>query len=86
MTDFFTASQLAVHLSQAKSVPVQHISEGVSMLTLAISNLTTAVIAGGLAWYIRGRGMTGVKIDIDNMKKEVQALKDKISGQVQTVV
>ena len=56
------------------------------MLTLAISNLTTAVIAGGLAWYIRGRGMTGVKIDIDNMKKEVQALKDKISGQVQTVV
>ena len=49
------------------------------MLTLAISNLTTAVVAAGLAWYIRGRGMTGVKIDIANAQNEIEKLKSQIA-------
>ena len=55
-----------------------HIAQGISMLTLVISNITTAVVAAGLAWYIRGRGMTGVKIDIANAQNEIEKLKSQI--------
>ena len=65
----------ASHVAQC----APHIAQGVSMLTLAISNLTTAVVAAGLAWYIRGRGMTGVKIDIANAQNEIEKLKSQIA-------
>jgi hypothetical protein len=54
---------------------------GYSMLTLVISNLSTAIVAGGLAWYIRGRGLAGVKIDLDNIKMDIANLKGKLSAQ-----
>lgn len=45
-----------------------------------ISPVVTLLIGGGLGWYIRGRGMAGVQIDLNNVKNEVEALKTKITS------
>jgi hypothetical protein len=55
------------------------IKQGISMLTLLISNVSTAIVVGGLAWYIRGRGFAGVQIDINNIKTDIENLKAKIA-------
>lgn len=43
-----------------------------------ISHVIALALGGGIGWYIRGRGMTGVKIDLDNAKKEITDLKSKL--------
>jgi len=65
---------VAKHVAHA--VPV--IKQGFSMLTLFISNLITAVIFGGGAWYARGRGWFGVKVDLTNAKNAVSNEVSKI--------
>jgi len=50
------------------------ITEGMSMLTLLISNAVTALISVGISWYISHRGMAGVKIDLNNAKNEILKL------------
>lgn len=55
-------------------------AQGFSMLTLVISNLVSAAIAGGGAWYVRGRGFAGVKTDVATIKADVSNLKEKIHG------
>lgn len=52
--------------------------------TLAIASLVSAAVAAGMAWYVRGRGIQGVKNDMANAQNEVIALKAKISDQVAT--
>lgn len=54
------------------------VTQGYSMLTLMITNAVTAVVMGGLGYYIKGRGMAGVNIDIANIKTDVLNLKNKI--------
>jgi hypothetical protein len=44
-----------------------------------IFSAVSAGVAGGLAWYIRGRGLTGVSIDISNIKNDIENLKAKVS-------
>ncbi len=61
------------------SVPhIQYIMTGVSYMTAIISSLITAGIGFGLGWYVKGRGMTGVKNDLNNVKNDVEALKAKV--------
>ena len=68
---------VAKHVTNiAHAVPV--IKQGFSMLTLFISNLITAVIFGGGAWYARGRGWFGVKVDLTNAKNAVSNEVSKI--------
>lgn len=59
---------------------IQTIQTGFSMLTMLISNAVTAGVMFGLGWYIRGRGMAGVKIDLDNIKMDIANLKSKLSA------
>ena len=66
MADFAHAAHAAVS--------VKSITQGVSMLTLLISNAVTAAVSVGISWYISKRGMAGVKIDLDNAKKEIEKL------------
>lgn len=58
------------------------IMQGYSIMEMLISSLVSAAVAGGLAWYIRGRGMTGVAIDISNIKNDIENLKAKVSPAV----
>lgn len=55
------------------------ITAGFSFTSILISNFVAAVIAGAIAWYVKGRGMSGVKIDLDNVKTDVENLKTKIT-------
>lgn len=59
---------------------IHTIQTGVSTLTAFISSLVSAAVAGGLGWYIRGRGMTGVQIDLKNIKTDIENLKNRVSG------
>lgn len=72
-------SQLPHHIQHIK--PMAHaVVTGVPMLYTAISSLASMGIGFGLGWYIKGRGMTGVKIDIGNIKTDIENLKAKLSA------
>lgn len=72
-------SQLPHHIQHIK--PMAHaVVTGVPMLYTAISSLVSMGIGFGLGWYIKGRGMTGVKIDIGNIKTDIENLKAKLSA------
>lgn len=86
MADMFTVADTVPHVvhhvkhaTHYAAVAAPVVSQGVSMLTILTSNLATAVVAAGLAWYIRGRGMTGVKIDIANAQAEIAKIKAQIA-------
>lgn len=51
---------------------------GVSTLTELIIGSIAVAIAFALGWYIKGRGMAGVQIDVANIKTDVLNLKNKI--------
>ena len=70
------------HAAKKVIMAAPEIKQGISMLTLLASNGLTMLVSAGLAWYIRGRGMTGVKIDMDNAKNEINKLKDQVSALV----
>jgi len=66
------------HVKQvAEVVPI--IKQGYSMLTLILSNLASAALAGGLSWYVSRRGVNGVKTDLNNAKKEIEDIKSKLN-------
>lgn len=67
------------HIAHHAASVAPIVKQGVSMLTILISNLVSAAVAGGLTWYIRGRGMTGVKQDISNAQAEIAKLKAQVS-------
>jgi len=78
---FFDVAQTAPHVKHvvhhvAKQAPV--IKQGFSMLSLLLSNIVTAVVFGGGAWYVRGRGVTGVQTDINNIKTDVEKIKAQV--------
>ena len=54
------------------------IKMGVPMLTSLISSIVTGAVGFGLGWYVKGRGMTGVQIDLNNVKTDVENLKNKL--------
>ena len=87
MADFLTHDIImqAKHLA-ATPIPIprpQIIETGVSYMSAILSSFISALvgagIGGGLAWYIRGRGIPGVKIDLDNAKKTITDLEAKLA-------
>lgn len=78
MADLPSIHHVVAHAAIVKPI----IFHGVSYMTAIISSLVSAGIGFGLGWYIKGRGMTGVKIDLNNIKTDVENLKAKISAQV----
>lgn len=48
--------------------------------------LIAMAIAGGLGFYIGGRSLAGVKIDIDNAKNEIEKVKELVKSKKVTVV
>lgn len=72
---------IAPHVAHAAPLckPVVHtVLVGVTYMSALYCSLASAAIAGGLAWYIRGRGLAGVEIDISNIKTDITNLKNKI--------
>lgn len=61
------------------------IPTGISYMTAIISSLISFVAGFGLGWYVKGRGMTGVKIDLNNVKTDVENLKAKFNAPTPTV-
>lgn len=56
------------------------LSTGVPMITTMISSAVSMLIGGGLGWYAKGRGMTGVQNDLTNVKTDIENLKAKFSA------
>jgi len=86
MADFLTHDLImqAKHLSTIPiPTPRPIIETGVSYMSAILSSFNSALvgagIGGGLAWYIRGRGIPGVKIDLDNAKKTITDLEAKLA-------
>lgn len=66
-------------------MPTSHVSHvaptliGVSYMTTFIVAAVSSAVSFGLGWYIKGRGMAGVKIDLANVKTDIEMLKNKIA-------
>lgn len=56
----------------------QTILIGVPYLHAVYASLISFVVGGGLAWYVRGRGLAGVQIDLNNVKTDVENIKTKL--------
>jgi hypothetical protein len=81
MPDPGTIQHVAHHVHHVAAIqPIIH--TGVSMLTTVISSAVSFLVGGGLGWYIKGRGMAGVKIDLNNVKTDVENLKTQIATKV----
>lgn len=59
-----------------------YVSPGITYTTGFIWSGVTLVIGFITGWYVKGRGMTGVKIDLLNAKMDVANLKGKLDAQV----
>ena len=57
---------------------VQTIQTGVSYMDSFLIALSTFLVGCGMGWYVKGRGLTGVQIDLDNVKTDVSNLKNKV--------
>jgi hypothetical protein len=66
------------HIAHAAPHMLPIIKQGYSMLSMLIASGISAGIGFGLGWYIKGRGMTGVQIDLNNIKSDVENLKAKV--------
>lgn len=70
-----TIPHVAHHVAALKPVIIQ----GYSMFSMLISSAVSGGVMFGLGWYVKGRGMTGVQNDLNNVKQDVEALKAKFS-------
>jgi len=85
MTDYTFSTDVVPHAHAAVAhakhvvhVAPQIIKQGYSMLTLILSNVVTAIVFGVGAWYVRGRGLNGVQIDLNNIKADVEKIKAQL--------
>lgn len=56
--------------------------QGFSMLNLIISNIVSLFVGGGLGWYIKGRGLQGVKNDAANAVTSTEAVVTEVKAAV----
>lgn len=70
-----TIPHVAHHVATLKPIVIQ----GYSMFSMLISSAVSGGVMFGLGWYVKGRGMTGVQNDLNNVKQDVEALKAKFS-------
>lgn len=66
------------HVTHAKPV-IHTMLIGVTYMTSLYYSMASLAAGFGLGWYIKGRGMAGVQIDINNIKNDIVNLKNKIS-------
>lgn len=59
-----------------------YVAPGLAYSTAFIWSGVSLVIGFITGWYVKGRGMTGVKIDLDNVKMDLANLKGKIDAKV----
>lgn len=59
-----------------------YVAPGITYTTGLIWSGVSLVIGAVSGWYVKGRGMTGVKIDLINAKLDVANLKDKLDAKV----
>lgn len=83
--DLFSVSTVAPHVAHhvAHAAPVaapiiKTVLVGVTYMTAFIASGISLAAGFGLGWYIKGRGMAGVQIDINNIKTDIVNLKNKI--------
>ena len=84
MADFSPAYQSAPMVHHVVHHAAPHyaacVQTGVSHMVSVISSVVAAGIGFGLGWYIKGRGMAGVQIDLNNVKNDVANLKARVTG------
>lgn len=59
---------------------------GVSYMTALITSSIVGVLCFALGYYVKGRGFAGIKIDVDNIKKDIENLKVSVSEKATPVV
>jgi len=72
---------VAPHVAHVTHVakPVIHtMLIGVTYMTALYYSMASLAAGFGLGWYIKGRGMSGVQVDISNIKNDILDLKNKI--------
>jgi len=88
MADFLTAHELIMQAKNLHNIPIptprpEIIETGVSYMSAILSSIISALvgagIGSGLGWYIRGRGVEGVQIDLSNVKKTLQDVESKLA-------
>lgn len=61
--------------------PVIHtIQTGYSMLTLFLTSVGSLVAGFGTGYYVKSRGMTGIKADLATVKTDVANLQNMVRG------
>lgn len=68
----------AAHHVAAVAPVIKTVLVGVTYKMAAIYSVISLAAGFGLGWYIKGRGMAGVQIDLNNVKTDVENLKDKV--------
>lgn len=81
MVDQTHITHVAHHAAAIKPL----IQNGTTMIITAISSAVAFAVGAGMGWYVKGRGMAGVKIDMDNIKMDIANLKGKIDAQVSQI-
>lgn len=66
------------HVTHVKPI-IHTMLIGVTYMTALYYSMASLAAGFGLGWYIKGRGMAGVQIDINNIKTDIVNLKNKIS-------
>lgn len=67
---------------------IPHIKEiliGVTYAHAAMYAAGSFVFGVVVGWYVKGRGMTGVKIDLANVKTDIENIKAKLTPVAPTV-
>lgn len=74
------------HAPQQIAAVAPVITQGYTMLEAAIASGVSLAVGFGLGWYIKGRGFKGVGYDIENIKKDIEALKARFEAKPVPVV
>lgn len=59
-----------------------YVAPGITYMTGFIWSGVTLVIGFITGWYTKGRGMTGVQIDLNNVKTDLANLKGKVDAKL----
>lgn len=59
-----------------------YVAPGLTYTTGFICSGISLAVGTLLGWYVKGRGMTGVKIDLINAKMDIANLKGKLDAKV----
>lgn len=79
-----TKAQLAQYCADhpVTHTVTQYIHSGVTMSHAIIAGVVSLLIGFGIGWYVKGRGLTGVKIDATNVVTDAQAVETKVAAAV----